>query len=279
MNIININIEDFPTLPTIYTQLIEVLNNSRSTVEDIAAIIEKDQSSSIKILKTVNSPIYGIKQKVDSIKQAIIYLGFQEVKNLVFSLSMINLFSSKRKLEYFSIVDFWKHSIAVGVITRKLGGIIGEKRLDSYFLSGIIHDIGKLYFLYFMQDEYAKTLENMISNNKIIFEAESEYLGSNHCDVGLQIAKKWDLPDNLSNSIYYHQSGFVDGKFDPLIACVHIADIMARAMHLGNPGDNQVPRPNPKIWSYLNIPSDTFSKLHTDIYNTYQESASILLVN
>jgi HD-like signal output (HDOD) protein len=276
---IDIIIDDFPTLPTIYSQLMEAMSSSRSTIDNIAAIIEKDQASSIKILKTVNSSIYGLNKKVDSIKEAIFYIGFQEVKNLVFSLSMINLFKSNKKLSFFNIVEYWKHSIAVGVITRLLGKITGEKKLDNYFISGIIHDIGKLYFVYFRQEDYIVVVENMIGMEDLITNAEQRFMGTDHCEVGWEIAKKWDLPESISKPILYHYSGLVNGEYDKLVACVHLADILARALNLGNPGDLLVQKPNPTIWEYLKISPKDILSLDEPINETYNDSISILLNN
>jgi len=274
-----INIDDFPTLPTIYTQLMEIMSSSRTTIENVAEIIEKDQASSIKILKTVNSSVYGINKKIGSIKDAIFYLGFQEVKNLVFSLTMINLFKNKKKLSFFNLVEYWKHSIAVGVITRLLGKIIGEKKLDNYFISGIIHDIGKLYFVYYMQDEYSMVIENIRNDENYIIDTERLLMDTDHCQIGWEIAKKWDLPNSLSNSILYHYDGSVNGNSDTLVSCVHLADIIARAMDLGNPGDIYVHRPNPSIWDTLNISPKEILALEQPIMEQYSDSISILLVN
>jgi HD-like signal output (HDOD) protein len=273
------NLEDFPTLPTIYTQLMEIMGSSRSTIENVAAVIERDQASSIKILRTVNSSVYGLNKKVDSIREAIFYLGFQEVKNLVFSLTMINLFKNKKKLSFFNLVDYWKHSIAVGVITRLIGKVIGEKKLDNYFISGIIHDIGKLYFVYYKAADYQIVVENTINNDKLIINTERDLIGMDHCQAGWEIAKKWQLPDSLAYSILYHYDGTINGKSNKLVASVHLADIIARAMQLGNPGDILVQRPNPEIWEILKITDKDILQLENPIMEQYNDSISILLVN
>lgn len=279
MNPHDINIDDFPTLPTIYTQLMEVMSDRRSTIETVARVIEKDQSSVVKILKTVNSSVYGLNKKVDSIKDAIFYLGFQEVKNLVFSLSMVDMFKKRKNVSFFNIVDFWKHSIAVGVITRLLGKKLGVKKLDNYFISGIIHDIGKLYFVYYRQEEYAEAISKMIANNNSILQAEQKYMGSDHCRVGWQIACKWELPESLANSILHHPDGTKDGEYDQLVACVHLGNIIARALDLGNAGDIYVPKPNPAIWDKMDLANDTLSSLEEEIMINYNDSISILMVS
>ena len=271
------NTGELPTLPTIYSQLLEAMSDSRSTAKDIAAIIEKDQASTLKILKTVNSPVFGSVQKIDTIHNAIFFLGFKEVKNLVFSLSMFNMFKGYNSTPYFNLVEYWKHSIAVGVIARKLGEISGVKEVDNYFVAGIIHDIGKLILLFHGKTDYSKVIDFTIENNTTIGRAEKEVLGFTHNELGSFAAEKWAIPDSLKNAIKYHSSGMIGSRFDSLTACVHLADILSRAMKLGNPGDNLIPKPNREIWKHINITPGALNSVLPELLKAYSDSISILI--
>ncbi len=273
------HIEEFPTLPTIYTQLLEVMANPRSTVADVANIISQDISSSTKILKHVNSPVYHLQAEVDTISQAIFYIGFNEVKNLVITLSIMDIFGDKRSESKFNIIDLWKHSIAVGVITRIIGQLIGIKNIENYFLSGVIHDIGKLFFLKTMKDEYSNVIEYVNENNVLIHQAEQKVLGFDHMQAGGLLAKKWKLPQTITNSIINHSTGKVKEQVDIQVSCVHLADIVARIMEFGYPGDDLVPQPNLDIWRYLNIDPATYPQILPKIVENFEQSLSILLLN
>lgn len=271
-------VKDFPTLPTIYSALLEVIANPRSTAQDVADVISKDQASSTKILRTVNSSIYGIRNEIDTISQAVFHLGFNEVKNLVISLSMVDMMSNTKSLVDFNVVDFWKHSIAVGVITRFIGKLKGIRNIENYFLSGIIHDFGKLFFLKNFYKEYEQVIKIVSNEDKTIKDAEKEIFGTNHTEIGAMLAKKWALPGSIANSIQYHEEGTIDGKDDVLVASVHLANIVARAMSLGNPGDHLIPRPNKKVVEYLNIEEDSFSTNYQRIMMDYEQSVGILIL-
>lgn len=273
------NVKDFPTLPTIYSALLDVMANPRSTVNDVANIITQDQSSSAKLLKAVNSSVYALQVRVDTVSQAIFHLGFNEVKNLVITLSVIKMFSKTKSLASFNVIDFWKHSIAVGVVTRFLGKLIGIKKIENYFLSGIIHDIGKLFFLNNLPDEYAKVTQHVYEKDISIRKAESELLGISHTVVGDMLAEKWKLPNSIRNPIKYHTEGHINNKIDTQVACVHLANIIARTMELGNPGDYLIPQPNENIWPALNLPPKTFTGSMQSLKNAYEQSVSILLQN
>ncbi len=271
------NTGELPTLPTIYSQMLEAMSDSRSTAKDVAAIIEKDQASTLKILKTVNSPVFGSVQKIDTIHKAIFFLGFKEVKNLVFSLSMFNMFKGYKSTPYFNLVEYWKHSIAVGVIARKLGEISGVKEVDNYFAAGIIHDIGKLILLFHGKTDYSKVIDFAIENNITVGRAENEVLGFSHSRLGSFAAEKWGMPDSLKNAIKYHSRGLTDNGFDNLTACVHAADILSRAMKLGNPGDELIPKPNAEIWKHIKIAPGAITATLPELMTAYTDSISILI--
>lgn len=273
------SVEDFPTLPTVYTALSDVMANPNSTSADAANVIIRDQSSSAKILKTANSPLYGFRGKIDSISQAIFYIGFEEVRNLIIALSVIDLFKSAKLSNNINPVEFWKHSIGVGVITKLIGRHLGVKNLEHYFVSGILHDIGKLLFLKFLTKDYENTI-NMAYEKKIpIKDAESLTLGLTHTIAGELISEKWKLPAPIRNAIKHHHTGIVDDKVRFLPASVHVADITARMLSLGNAGDDFIPEPNFPIWKILNLPEDFFTEIYPQIMMDYNTSIGLFLLN
>ena len=271
-------VDEFPTLPTIYSQLLEIMANPHSTVMDVAKIIEQDQASATKVLKAVNSSLYGLQVRVGSISKAIFHLGFNEVKNLVITLSLINLTSKMSNFHNFSIVDFWKHSIGVGVTSRALGSIIKAPNIEDFFISGIIHDIGKLVFINYYSQDYAKVIDMATVKLLPIRQAEREYFGFNSSIVGEMLADKWKLPDPIKRSIKYQHVGMVEGKPNNLVACVHLAVVISKLLNLGDSGDTIVPKPNPAIWSNLNLPSNTLINLLPKIMSDFNQSTTVLLL-
>lgn len=272
-------VNDFPTLPTIYAKLTEVMDNPRSTAADLAKVISTDQSAAAKVLRTANSSLYGLRGKVSTVTQAIVYIGFEEIKNLVIAISIINLFSKTKKGGAFNPIDLWKHSIAVGVITRNLGGKIGVRKLENYFVSGILHDIGKLLFFKTKKQDYMKVINYALENNLTARAAEQRLFGITHTVAGELLAEKWKLPLSIRNAIKYHYIGIVDGKVDPMVACVHIADIVAVLLELGQAGDDVVPEPNREIFDSLDLPENIFTTMLPKILTDYEESISMILTN
>ena len=269
-------LDDFPTLPTIYSSLLEAISNPRSTVQDVADIISKDQSSSVKLLKVVNSSIYGFKTRVDTISQAIFLLGFNEVKNIILSLSVFQIFNSINSQSKFNVVDLWKHSIGVAVISRMLGVTLGIKNVENYFLSGLMHDIGKLVFFKLFPDEYSKAVDDAFNSNMKIKDAEKKHFVIDHDILGDLLAEKWKLPTSIRNCIKFHSNGSIDGKIDVQVACVHLANVIATIFELGNPGDEIIDEPNYQIWNELSFTENALIGSYEQIILQYEQSLSIL---
>lgn len=269
-------IDGFPTLPTIYTSMLEVTSNPRSTVQDLANVVMKDQVSVTKLLKIVNSSLYGIQTRITTVTQAVFFLGFQEVKNIILALSILDIVSKIQKKGNINIVGMWEHSIAVGVITRIIGVELGIKDLENYFIAGLIHDIGKLFFVAEFTKEYGDLQQKAKENNLNIAQCEKVVFGAHHDYVGELIATKWKLPQIFKNAIKYHNVGIVDGKIDQLIACVHLANATATLLELGDPGDNIIKTPNFEVWNTFSFPNGFFRKLYDPIMNAFMQASSIL---
>lgn len=272
------SVEDFPTLPTVYTALTDVMANPRATSQDAAAVIIRDQSAASKVLKTANSPLYGFRGRIDTISQAIFHIGFEEVKNLVIAISIMDIFKHTKLTNSYNPVELWKHSIAVGVITKLIGKELGVKNLENYFLAGILHDIGKLLFLKELRNEYEKTLQYAMDKRISIKDAEAETLGITHTIAGELVSEKWKLPAPLRNAIKYHYSGIVDGEVKFLPASVHIANVASRILELGEAGDDLIPEPNFTVWKALKLSDDFFTKNLGRIMLDYETSMTLFAI-
>lgn len=270
-------IKELPTLPTVFSRLSDAMSNPRITNDEIAEIISSDQAAALKVLKVVNSAFYGFSGRIDTISRAILYLGLNEVRNLIFALSVINLFQKKKNLMNFRPAEFWSHSIGVGITARIIGSTIQIPNLENYFLAGILHDIGKLILFEHASDDYAQVLQIVEEKRCLIADAEKEVLGFDHAKIGEMLALKWNLPPTIRNAVRYHHSGIMEGSTDKLVASVYIADITARTLELGYPGDDLIHEPNELVFEKLKIPKNFFTNHANEILKNYEETTKLLL--
>lgn len=271
-------VREFPTISPFFSTLSGVISDPNANINDVSAIIERDQSSVTKLLRIANSSIYGFRSRISNVSQAILFIGFEEVKNILLTLKVINLFRSfDDDLQFVDPIDFWKHSIATGVIARIIGMNIGIQNNDILFLSGVTHNIGKLLFYITIPEDYQKVLELHKTKRINLQDAEREMLGISNSMAGELLAEKWKLSLPIIEGIKYYPTGFVGEKINLNVAVLHIADIAALILGLGNDGREYISQPNPKVWELLNLPNNFFSLNYQRIKRDFEENSAILL--
>jgi HD-like signal output (HDOD) protein len=269
------NVQEFKTLPTVYTQLMEVMANSRSSINDAAMVIASDQVAATKILKVANSPLFGLSTRVDSINKAIFLLGFNEVKNIIIATSIMDMFDMKNSNAYFNPVDFWKYSIGVGITSRYFAKETGITNVDSFFLSGIIHAIGKLFLYQSFPQEFLLALEIAHDNRLNLRDAEREIFGTTHTVVGELLAERWKLPNTISNAIRNYPTGLVNQVPDILVSIVHLSTIVAKALNFGNSGESLIDKPSEHIWELLSLRQGSLEAAFGELTNSYEQSVTM----
>ena len=224
-------INNLPSPPLVFTQISKVINDPRTSVKDVAAIMSEDAAMSAKVLRLSNSAFYGPKSEINSIKQAILVLGLEAVKSLVLSSSVFDMFRSQ-KLDVEFQEAFWRHSLATALAGRMLirhhRAFAGQDP-EIAFSAGLLHDIGKLIICCFMPDEH-KQLRTYLVNNKVAdYQAEETVVGYTHTLIGRMLAQNWKLPEAIQQAIEFHHFPPVPTDDEPVYASVvHVADYIAR---------------------------------------------------
>jgi len=270
-------VQEIPTLPTVYSSLSIVLANPQTSTQSVSNLIASDQASTSKILKVVNSAFYGYQGKIDTISRALIILGFNEIYNLILSSALMDFFKKKETVLDFRPVDFWGHSIAVGIATKLIGQTLGLANQENFFISGILHDIGKLVFFEYAEDEFADALALSKKNRQTLQTAELSTFGMDHAMVGALIAEKWRLPSSIIQAIRYHQRGLDPERNDLLVPIVHLANILCRALELGYPGDDFIPRPNPQALETIHLKPGSLENIVPDLLRDFEVTVQFLL--
>lgn len=269
------NVQEFKTLPTIYTQMMEVMANPRSTINDAAAIISSDQVAATKVLKVANSPLFGLSTKVDSINKAIFLLGFNEVKNIIIATSIMDMFDIKNTNVLFNPIDFWKFSIGVGITSRYFAKETGVTNMESFFLSGIIHAIGKLFLYQNFPQEFLMSIEVAHDNKVNLRDAEREIFGTTHNVVGELLGEHWKLPTSIRNAIRYYPTGLVNQSPDTLVSIVHVSVIVSKALSFGNSGESIIEKPTPEVWNSLSLRPGCLQDAYEELTLNYENSVSM----
>lgn len=219
-------IEDLPTLPAIAMEVNKMLLDEDTTINKLSDTIEKDQAMVSKLLKLVNSAFFGLGGKISNIAHAVVVLGFNTIRNAVVSTSIIDAFSIKEDLNGFDITDFWKHSLAVAVTSKSLAEKTGIRSADDCFVGGLLHDMGKMVLLQHFRDLFQEVWRAVKENNQSFYEAEKIQIQIDHAQIGGYLARKWQLPMALVDTIRNHHDVKPNVNDPSLSMTVHAADII-----------------------------------------------------
>jgi len=223
-------INNLPTPPIVFSQIQKVLNNPNTSAFDIAAILQEDPAISAKVLKLTNSAYYGLAREIESVRQAVVIVGIEAVKNLVLSASVFDTFSKKQIDKEFQDL-FWRHSLAVAFACRLLAHKLrAQMSFDSEasFSAGMLHDIGKMVISVFMLQEQKSIIGLMKTKTETPDHAlEEEILGYNHGHIGALLGKHWKLPTKLIEAVNFHHFPQLNDSGNNLPYLVHLADHLA----------------------------------------------------
>ncbi|MBW2563430.1 MAG: HDOD domain-containing protein [Deltaproteobacteria bacterium] len=262
-------IEDLPTLPTILFEVNTLLEDINTSAKKLGETIGKDPSMVAKILKLVNSSFYGFRSKISDISNALVLLGFNTVRNSIISVSIIKTFSGKNNLEGFDITEFWKHSIAVAVTSKRLAEKCRVEAPDNCFVAGLLHDIGKLVLSQYFQDLFAKIWITAQKENLNFYEAEKREIPVKHPMIGSLLAKRWQFPEHLVDAVKCHHAVRKNVSNYELLLIVYGADIIVNhcEMEPEKPIDMSAVHPDAAqmLGSYMENPNEWYDELKVEV--------------
>lgn len=229
-----------PEAPTIITELNRVISDPMATSNTVAQVVNRSPSLAATLLKIVNSAYYGFPSKIDRISRAVTIIGTKEVSSLALGISVMQAFKDIPK----QIVDmqaFISHSLACGIISRIVAAFNNNPQTEQLFISGLLHDIGKLIVYKHFPDHATACFQKAHQEDHSVYQAEKQFIGMNHSQIASRLIKKWKLPLELSDNIVYHH---LPQKAPlPLNAgIVHLADIVTHGLGIGSSGERSIPR-------------------------------------
>jgi len=262
--------------PVIYHKIQQALKNPESSFDDFARIIESDPNLTIRILNLVNSPYYGLATKVESVNHAISMVGLEQLIEIALSTEIVNKFRGI-PIKLLDIDTFWVHCLACGLAGRAIAASKKNPNPDSYYLAGLLHDIGRLVILKKLPKESEQALAESSSGKKPLSQAELDIIGFNHDEVGEVLLKEWNLPPRMVEAVRYHHSPLKAQKYKAEAAILYLADAVAYDMKLGQDGGGHVPRTNPEVLKLMHITREYIESLRSKIQEQVNETADLLL--
>jgi putative nucleotidyltransferase with HDIG domain len=263
-------IDTLPTIPGILRKLLAVIENPKISLTEIGNFISNDPVLTSRVLKMVNSPIYGFPGRISSVQQALILLGLNVVRGLLLGVSVFEVMQK-------SMVGLWEHSLGCAVTARIIAKKKNIPEPEEISVSALLHDIGKVVLILRFKEEYERVIKEAELKDILIMEAEKEVFGITHAESGAWVAKKWNFPLSLVEVIEYHHKPSLSKTVTIQSAIVHLADILTRSVGFGFAGDNYVPAVNPTAWELLDLSDAELREIIDEMDHTLQEAGDFLL--
>lgn len=220
--------KSLPSPPQILLKLLEACGNAKSTPGELAKIVFKDPSVSAKILQLINSSFMGLREKVNDLERAIVYLGADTIKNIAISASVVQAFRKAESGAQFNMHHFWWHSVMCGTLAKRIAKKTGYAATEEAFLSGMLHDIGKLVLWVNYKRKYAEALLEAGEDIDLLITKEME-IGAAHHELGAWMVRQWRLNSLMADAIYYHHDELLRvADALPLVKIIYLANILSR---------------------------------------------------
>lgn len=223
---------ELPALPSVVAEVLQITDDPAAAVSQISEHVQRDPALTAKILKVSNSPYYGMKQHVGSLKLALVILGVREVRNIVLGISVLEQLHDEGMQDSVVTSDFWKHSVTVAALTKRLGAAFALGLQGEDFTSGLLHDMGKMVLFRQLGRTYEQVFVDTGGATSKLCEVEMASFGFDHADVAAALAIHWNLPGSLVDSLWCHhpvgKRPLAEANNPRLAASVRIANLAAR---------------------------------------------------
>lgn len=227
-------VDGMPAFPKSVQRILELTRDVNSTPKELVDVIDKDPVVTVKVLKVVNSAYYSLPKQITSIGHAVVYLGFNTIKNLALSIAAIGMLP-KDNASGFDVQQYLLHSLATAGIAKQLANRVKEADPADCFIAGLLHDFGKVVFAQFMPDEFKEALQISSLDGSSLFAALQKTVGADHAVVGAMLVEKWRFAPHLIETIRYQHLAVL--KDTDMIACVFGANQICKKLNFGFGGN------------------------------------------
>jgi HD-like signal output (HDOD) protein len=226
-----------PSLSSINKALQGLLFAEQRFSQQISEIIRRDPSLTSRLLRLVNSVYYGLTTPVNSIEEAVFYLGIRQIRQLTTVTPIIEDFQKLSGKCSFPWREFWQHCIGTAILTREIYSSVESPGDESDYVAGLVHDVGKIVMAYSFPEQFAEIHRQAQNGVHDLIGLENHILGIDHCELGALYLERHHLPELMVKSARFHHQPEKAEGFEAIIASVQIADLLMRNQKIGCSGN------------------------------------------
>ncbi len=253
--VLSSRIRALPTLSSALAELDSVLAKPQATLDDVERIIRHDPALSANLLRVVNSGLYALPRRADSIRQACLLIGLRKVRQLAVTSALATVVPARLPGYEVDSEGYWTHSVAVALLSLELSAPVGRLDPDQAFLGGLLHDIGKLALASFLAEAGSEVTRSLNQDRRSMLATERALFGTDHAAVGADLAQHWKLPAFVGPIARLHHEPDLAQALDDkrLVDLVHVADALAHLLGCGCDIGELARQPSPDSLARLGL--------------------------
>jgi putative nucleotidyltransferase with HDIG domain len=226
-------IETLPAIPAVFLPLLKMLSSSIEEVQldEVVRLVSYDGNIAAQCLRVASSPLFGLGLPPKSIKAAVISLGLRRVETILLTCCMGQAFPAGSWV--LDPAVFWRHSLGCAMVCRKFSEKLAIADVEKAYVGGLLHDIGFMVNCMAFPKEFTIAMETASRDEIPLYAAEQAVMGFTHCETGRALAEKWKLADDIIEVIAHHHVLDECQRDQPLVALVHLSDLLCRMRGLG----------------------------------------------
>ena len=248
-------VDKLVSLPDIYYRLEEAIIDPCSTTDTIANLLRSDPDLCARMLRMANSAFYSFPTKIETIERAVNTIGLRQIRELVLVTSVVKAFDGIPP-GMVNMSTFWEHSVAVGILARELAQQARIPHADSYYIPGLLHDIGRLVMYLKLPGLMQDLLSRREASGQVMYELEQEMLSYCHAEIGGRLLEFWKVPRSIWEPVVAHHDPLKGGEFLLAACAIHIADAWINTHHIGSSGSGFELKIAPEAMQTLGVDSE-----------------------
>lgn len=267
------NADNLPSLPTVAVEVVRLTQSAEVSAEEVAAAIQNDPALTVKILKVVNSSLFGFSREIASLKHAMVILGLRTVKVMVLSFSLVESLARSED-ESFDYESYWRRSLTTAVASRLLARATAPSLIEEAFVSGLLADLGMLAASQCAPDVYQPVLRAAHQVRRPLDAIERDVLGISHAELGEQLLRGWGLPDELCTAVGHHHGD--DGEDAGTLGSIVRSGAAIAALFAGDVSSDELSEVKSRIRDCTGIAEGDLEAVLEEIDKHVRETAKLM---
>ena len=231
------SVTQLPPFPAVVQRALQLVDDPKSSAQDVVDVVQYDQSITVNVLKLCNSASVGLRRKVHSLRDALVLIGFNRLLEIILSQESTRLLHRPCKGYDLEGGELWRHSVACALLSDIISERLGREATPAHFTAALLHDVGKMILSSFVED-YFEEIKRLTEGKTISFvEAEKRVLGIDHAELGGRITEHWEFPKAIVSAVRFHHTPFLTPEDHEAVHLIYLCDVVALITGIGGGAD------------------------------------------